>query len=109
MSRKNSVLVKHVDAEDMSSNITSASIECRNMEFMTFQFIFTGTPTGTFTVEASLDGTNWTALGLATISASGAAGNHLVDLYNVNYQYIRTKYTASSGSGSLDVWYKGRY
>lgn len=107
--RKNSVCIKHVDAGDMSSDVTGASIDCRNMEFMTFQFIFTGSPTGTFTIEASLDGSTWTTLGLSTISASGSAGNHLVDLYNVNYQYVRPVYTASSGSGSLDVWYKGRY
>lgn len=107
--RKNSICVKHVDAVDMSSDVTSDSIDCRNMEFITFQFIFTGSPTGTFTVEASLDGSTWTELSLAELTAAGSGGNHLVDLYNVNYQNIRTKYTASSGSGSLDVWYKGRY
>lgn len=110
MSRKNSVLNHLVDGGDMSGNVTGTIADCRNMEFITFQCIYSGTssPVGTITVEATLDGTNWTELALSTINVT-ADGTDLVDLYNINYQGIRIKYNRSSGTGTINIWYKGRY
>jgi hypothetical protein len=70
-----------------------------------FQFNFTGTPTGSFFVDGTLDSTNWSALVLSPApAASGSAGTLLVNLSQLAFPYIRFRYTRSSGSGSLDTW-----
>lgn len=82
------------------------------------QLQWTGTPTGTFVVQGSLDynpqlaqnsnqsgapnnGT-WTSLVLSsTPAASGSSGQALINLNQLGFPYIRTQYTNASGTGVL--------
>ena len=95
-----------VSAGDMSGDITSASFNVKNLNDIALQFIFTGSPTGTFYVQASVNGTTWGSITTepATISASGAAGNHEIDLEGYSFPFIRVFYDFSSGTGSLNVY-----
>lgn len=87
---------------------------------VSYQFVWTGTPTGTFSLQGSNDynpGTpqsggvqdgpansgTWTAIALSsTPAASGSAGNALVNLNQLGFAFIRAVYTNASGTGVLN-------
>lgn len=115
---KNVLVPYHViNAVTMGGSITGAATNIQYLDNVSVQLIFTGTPTGTFTIEGSLNysenpydhsqinaGT-WTAITLpTTASASGAAGDILIDLNQLSFPWIRIKYTRSSGTGTLDAY-----
>lgn len=87
---------------------------------ISYQFAWTGTPSGNFDVQGSIDynpglpesagslnaGT-WTSVPLipvATITGSGGAVNVLANLLDLGYPYSRFVYTNSTGSGVLGCW-----
>lgn len=108
--------VRAVTAGDMSGNITSEVVEIKNQDNVGIQLHWTGTPTGTFSVEISanhlqdmngrvMNEGNWVALTLdPAISASGSADDAYIDLNQMSAMYIRVVYTAGSGTGSLDAY-----
>lgn len=105
MGRKNVLLPYHlVVAGDMSDDITSGVVNVQYLDNVGIQVVFTGDPVGTFTVEGSVDGTNYTELDLGTISASGAGDSFLMNMNQLPYPLIRLKYTATSGAGSLNAY-----
>lgn len=106
---------------DMSSNITSNVIEdLQSSDNFGIQLNFTGTPTGTFAVQCSgdyLPGTggtvirtgNWVTLPVksSTGTSPTAAGNadvHFININNSPAPFLRVVYTATSGTGTLDIW-----
>lgn len=115
--RKNFLAPYHaITAGDMSGNITQ--LTPTNIQFMdnvAIQLNFTGTPTGSFSIQGSLDynpvtgAGNWVALTLTpSPGASGAAASILIDMNQLSFPWIRVVYTASSGSGILDAWISGK-
>jgi hypothetical protein len=91
-------------AGDMSGDLTSSTVTLMGFDNVGIQFIFTGTPEGTFDVDISLDGTNWTTLPLSpTPEATGAAGNEYVELNQSTAKYLRCRYTATASTGSLKI------
>lgn len=94
-----------VSACDMSqATCTSPSISIWSVSNLDFQAVWTGTPTGTFTVEISEDGIIWDNLPLSpTLSAAGAGGHATAELSVVAAPYVHFLYTRASGSGSLTV------
>lgn len=93
-----------VSAGDMSSDITSTAIQLMGFDNLGIQFIWTGTPTGDFGVEISLNSSDWTALPLSPApAAAGSAGNEYVEVNQSTAKYLRCTYVASSGSGSLQI------
>lgn len=107
---------------DMSASITSKVINTQFLNEAYIQLVFTGTPTGTFTVETSGDyvpddefrtsppnAGNWDALDLGTtLSASGAAGTISVDITLSAVPYLRVVYTRASGTGTLNAKISGK-
>lgn len=94
-----------ITAGDMSGSLTSSVTNINFLDNIGIQLIFTGSPTGTFSVEVSNDNTSWTALSLSPApAASGSAGNQYIDLNQLSAAWIRTKYTRTSGSGSLTAY-----
>ena len=109
-----------ISAGDMSqASLTSLVVDARGLHSLALQFVFTGTPTGVFTVQGSLDycmdnvhtpnaGT-WTPLNIDPVPvASGTAGNVIIDLVQVGVPYIQVVYTSSAGAGSLTVTASGK-
>lgn len=94
---------------DMSSDVISEPTDIRWLDNMVMYIDFIGTPTGTFSAETSPDKVSWYALNLVpTPVASGVAGNHRIDMNQLPDPYIRTKYTRTSGSGTLNVKIAGK-
>lgn len=87
---------------------------------ISYQFAWTGTPSGNFDIQGSNDfnpglpesagslnqGT-WTSIPLTpvlTITGSGGASNAMANLYNLGFAYSKFVYTNSTGSGFLGTW-----
>jgi hypothetical protein len=89
---------------DMSGNIISPNVVYPGCNNIGLQFVWTGTPTGSFFVDISLNGTDWTPLPLDPAPvAAGAAGNNYVELAQSSPEYLRCRYVAGSGTGSLTI------
>lgn len=98
-----------------TNTITSQVFSIEQQQGAAFQPKWTGTPTGTFIIQVSLDyvpnpqnaSTPINAGTWSTLSASvsgnpvGGAGNTYVPVYGSCGCYIRLSYTNSSGSGVL--------
>ena len=90
---------------DMSANVTSSVTNIQYEDNVGIQLIFTGTPTGTFAVEGSIDQVDWDALPLSgTPTAAGAPDTILIDLNQVPHPFIRVSYTFVGGVGNLNGW-----
>ena len=88
---------------DMSGNITSASTNILHTDRVGYQLVWTGTPTGDFSVEVSNDEATWVALTLSTaVAAAGSADSAFIDCETAA-KFIRLVYTASSSTGTLQV------
>lgn len=90
---------------DMSGNLTSDSVDVTYTDNVGFQLTFTGTPTGTFSCEGTVDEVSWSPLSFSsTPTASGAADTHLFNINQIPYKKLRVKYTRTSSTGTLNVY-----
>lgn len=112
MSGRKNVLppYKALSAGDLSqATVASSATNIEGYDNVAIQINATGTPTGTFSVQGSVDNTNWIAIDLPTApTLSGAADQILVNLAALAFPYIRTVYTKTSGTGAADVWITGK-
>ena len=96
---------------DMGGSITGTAFPITWLDNIGVQFVWTatGSPVGNFTLEATIDGTNWEDLGIL-IAAGGGAGHYLQSLNQMPFDKIRAKYTRSSaGTGALaQVWFMAK-
>jgi hypothetical protein len=89
----------------MAGTITSSTANIGGYDNVAIQLTWTGTPVGTFAIQASLDATNWVALTLGTtVSVAGAADTALIEITMAPYPYLRVVYTATSGTGTLNAY-----
>ena len=87
---------------DMSqATLTSASSVVKYMDNVSYQAVYTGTAAGTFDVEVSHDGVNYSPLGLAIPVSAGSP--QFIDVNQTGAAHIRFKYTKTSGTGTLNV------
>jgi hypothetical protein len=66
--------------------------------------VFSGTPSGGFTVQCSNDKSNpinWTTID-GSLQNITAAGDHTYNIEDMGFKYIRVVYTYSGGSGTLE-------
>jgi len=97
---------KLIESGDMSSHIVSDNISLERKGGVLIQCKWTGSPSGVFTVEASVTNNNvdedWAVIPGSTRVVKGA-GQVFYDIPKNAYAYVRLRYRALSGSGSLDV------
>lgn len=110
-----------------TSAITGTPMWIYGLSRVTFQAIWTGTPTGVFSVQVAenpndifnADGTvkstvKWTTLtspsGWTALQPAGAAGDAAFALADLSSKWIRPIYTNASGTGTLTFVYgSGRH
>jgi len=100
---------------DMSVSINMRPIWLGHIKDYSIQLVFTGAPVGEFKLQASNDlgmpasagdsqkyvgVDNWTDVE-GSDQAISAAGNHMYQVQNAGYNWVRVVYTATSGSGTL--------
>ena len=110
---------KVIDAGAMTGTavVTSKATSLRTLKLASYQAKWSGTPTGTFKVEASNDrdpdrnaDANWVEVTLDRPPANpaGSASGWLLDLTDLPFAWVRLVYTNASGTGTLDAWFHGR-
>lgn len=110
-----------VDADMSQASLTSTIISVRYQDNICLQLNFTGTPTGTFDVQGSVDYNisdptdavivtgNWISVPLTPSPvAAGAGDSILFDLNQQSYPFIRVVYTKTSGTGVLNGFVFGK-
>lgn len=120
-SRKSNLLAfQTLSSVSMSANVTSSVTNIAYLDNIGVQFNFTGAPVGTFNVQVSADYNedtqrnvinpgSWTSLTLSPApTAAAAASTIYVDLNQLSAPWIRSGYTASSGSGVLSTYVTGK-
>lgn len=116
MSDKALTPVHLLKAVSMASTITSPAVHVQYQDNVGIELVWSGTPTGTFAVQASVDHAedltgnitnagHWVTLTLsASVTAAGTADFAYVDLNQLSAPWYRVVYTAVSGAGSLDLY-----
>jgi len=91
---------------NMSGNLTSQNVELEFMDNIGIHVVWTGTPTGTLSVQISLDPTNlgWVSIPFTSpTQPSGSGGSDYFEVNQSTAAYVRLIYTAASGSGTLNA------
>lgn len=121
---------KVVSAGNMAlTSITSPVTAIEQLDNLGVQFNWTGSPVGTFQVQVSADYAqdtqgnvtntgNWVAVPLnyllsgvstsATTVPTSAGSPIYLDLNQLSAPWMRSVYTKSSGTGSVDMWVTGK-
>lgn len=92
---------------DMSqSTLSSDIINVQYLDNVGLEVTWTGTPTGTITVEGSVSNSNYYSLTFnpTLTQPAGSSGGYLINLNQFPFVYYYVKYTRSSGTGTLNVW-----
>jgi hypothetical protein len=89
-----------------TSVLTSQTFNCQNLDNIGIQVDWTGTPTGTIAVFASIDNVNFHAFTFnpALSQPAGSAGGYLISLNQVPFPYVYLQYTNSTGTGVLNAF-----
>lgn len=89
-----------------TATIYSQIIDISKMDNIGLEVTWTGTPTGTFTVNVSNSGISFYALTFSPALAqpAGSASGYAIDLNQIPFKYIMLKYINASGSGVLSVY-----
>lgn len=97
----------------MNSSFNSAVVPLTNVFNYAIQIVFTGTPTGNFTLQSSCDtdtpanlinpnNMNWTTIANSSFTVT-AAGNVEWNVDGAGYTWVRVVYTDTSGGTSTAV------
>jgi len=87
----------------LNTNYTGDTQTMEHLIGCAIQLVWTGTPAGTFKLQASLDKTNWADVPSMTQAAGGAAGNLLWNVVDLMSPWVRVTYTFTSSTGTLTV------
>jgi hypothetical protein len=108
-----------VNAASMAGTITSPPTNINRLPGISYDLLWTGSPTGTFAVQVSntyeqsptgtvISAGNWNTLPTASFTGtypvpSGSAGNGFLDVVGTEAAWVRIVYTPSGGTGNLTV------
>lgn len=107
MGRKNTVsnfaMFGTAGANMATASTTSAVTEVQYMDNIGIVLNWTGsTPIGSVLISASNDQLTWVSLDFgATIDIAGNTGNHIIEITQLPFGYLRAVYTKGSGTGTL--------
>ena len=83
--------------------ITSLPLDTRTIPRAALMMSWTGSASGSFSVQGSVDGTTYADLGISIPSVAGVAGNTFIDVGYTGADYLQVVYTNTGGTGSLTV------
>ena len=83
----------------------SIPVNVKNLDGISIQLIWTGTPTGTFTVFHSITGKYWDSIPVSPVitQPAGSSGNWTVSIPFETSFWIKVQYINASGSGVIDA------
>lgn len=98
--------------QSMGASFNSTIIPLAQVEFLSIQAIWTGSPVGNFTLQTSCDQgtdsqgdgvTNWTTYTGSSQAAGGVAGDLTYGVTVTGDRWIRLVYTRTSGTGTVNI------
>jgi len=95
--------VSYISAATMNANITGPAIDTTDLSHISFEAVWTGTPTGTLSAQGSNDSSNWVNLANSSLALAGTASSTIYECYAPVFRYIRYVYTFTSSTGTLNV------
>jgi len=95
--------IKIITNGDMSGNITSDEIDLSKVDGYAIQADYTGSPTGDIKIQCSVNGSTWADYPSSEVAIPTATSPILWEITTAFYDKVRVIYTASSGSGTLNV------
>lgn len=110
MSNRQTGVSQLVTGASMGADVTSDVYDTRDYDRVALQVVWSAgaTPVGTVAIQGSLDGTNFVAMNVGTLSVAGNADHMVVDLTEMSLPFIRVLYTRTSGSGTMNVFLFGK-
>jgi len=96
-----------------TTTVTSSPQNVENFDNVGLEIVWTGTPTGTITIQGSISqsipgavAVSYTDLTFAPLldQPAGSAGRYLVNVATYAMPFIRVNYVNTSGSGTLNVY-----
>jgi hypothetical protein len=93
---------------DASGNLTSSAFQLTQMFGAAASCVVAGagTAAGTLTMQASIDGVNFTPLlinGSPMTLAVNGNGTYIFDVYETQVQFLQVTYAATGGAGTLNI------
>ena len=97
-----------------TGSVVSATQGIMNYLGYAVQVEWSGSPTGTFTLQGSCDSgtvladgtatgvSNWTTISSTSVAATGTSGSALYNMSFAFYGWFRLVYTATSGTGTAN-------
>ena len=115
---KSDNILDDLSGVDMTSNITGPAIWLGHIANFAIQLVFTGSPNGSFKLQASCDEydpkdpsgsnvINWTDIADSSQAVS-ASGDHMWSVENAGYTFVRLVWT-DSASGSPSTITSARF
>ena len=109
-----------INAVSMASTITGPPTNINRLPGLSYDLLWTGTPTGTFAVQVSntysqspdgktvINAGNWNTLPTSSFTGTypapaGSSGNGFLDVVGTEAAWCRLVYTPSGGTGNLTV------
>lgn len=117
MSKKVLLKFQTITAGSMAGNLASSVTNIEFLDNIGVQLNFTTSDAvGTFQVQVSMDyspvnptAANWINLSLSPAPVAASANDSIyIDLNQLSAPWIRTTYTRTSGSGTLDAFICGK-
>lgn len=111
--RKNVLMPKRIIVDgDMSGDLDSIVLSSQFQDNVGLQVEWSGSPTGTITVEASVDydpidqsGTFYALTFNPTLTQpAGVADGYLINLNQLPFSYYKVAYARTGGTGTLNVY-----
>jgi hypothetical protein len=108
-----------INAQSMASSINGPPTNINGIPGISYDLVWTGTPTGTFQVQVSnsysqdpegnpINAGSWNTLPTSSFSGTypvpaGSSGFGFLDVVGTEAAWVRLQYTAASGTGTLTV------
>lgn len=106
-----------ISAGNLAGNLTSTSIDVRGWDNPQIELVSTGSPTGTFAVDCTINSITppgpvaqtWVALPLSPVpTLAGSASNIIIEINNTGCSYLRVRYVFTSGTGTVNAYARAK-
>ena len=100
---------KVIKDQSMAASVSSDVVKISKLDGWAVQFVWTGSPTSTVKVQASVDGVTFADVPGAAVSTGGSAGSFEFNVgYRIGYNFLKLVSTFVSGTGTLNAWVSGK-
>ena len=93
---------KLLDAVSLGASVNSSELDVTRLIYASIALEWSGTPTGTFTIEIKNGDSPWIA-STFTQAVAGSAGTKMFEFTLLPWEQLRIAYSRSSGTGSVSA------